>query len=131
MAVGEHEVLRATLGLQPNGNVGDVIIEASEASEEINGEGPSGTLNINRELMRACGGLDLDVLDLLQQVSHCQDLILLAAHRPRASTSNLLQVLPRLRGERKGQREKEKDCFKPTNLTVKDYKFHPSCLAFY
>lgn len=23
------------------------------------------------------------------------------------------------------------NCFKSTNLTVKDYKFHPSCLAFY
>ncbi len=101
MAVSEHEVLGPTLRLQPDGNIGDSIIEAGEASEEVNGERPGGTLHVHCELMRARCRLHPNVLDLLQQVAHCKDFILLAAHRPRADTRDLLQVPPRLWRERR------------------------------
>lgn len=89
-------MLRPTLRLQPHGNVGDTVIEAGEASEKVDGEGAGGTLDIHRQLMGARCGLSPDDLYLLQQVPHCQDFILLAAHGPRANAGDLLQVPSRL-----------------------------------
>lgn len=96
VAVGEHEVLRAALWLQPDHNVGDAVIEAGEAPKKVNGEGPGGALHVHRQLMGARRRLTPDVLDLLQQVAHCQDFILLAAHGPGADAGDLLQVAPGL-----------------------------------
>ncbi len=85
-------MLRPTLRLQPDSDVGDTVIEAGEASEKVNGERAGGTLHIYRKLMGARCGLNPDVLNLLQQVAHCQDFILGAAHRPGADAGDLLQV---------------------------------------
>lgn len=89
-------MLRPTLRLQSDSNVGDAVIEAGEASEKVNGERAGWTLHIYRELMGARCGLYPDVLNLLQQVAHCQDFILRAAHWPGADTGDLLQVPSRL-----------------------------------
>lgn len=89
-------MFRATFGLQPDSNVGDMVIEAGEASEKVNGERAGGTLDIHRELMGTRRRLRLDVLDLLQQVAHCEDLVLRAAHWSRANAGDLLQVPSRL-----------------------------------
>lgn len=89
-------MLGPTLRLQPDSNVGDAVIEAGEASEKVDGEGASGTLDIHCQLMGARCGLDPDVFYLLQQVAHCQDLILHAAHWPWANAGDLLQVPSRL-----------------------------------
>lgn len=94
-------MLRPTLRLQPHSNVGDTVIEAGEASEKVDGEGAGGTLDIHRQLMGARCGLNPDDLYLLQQVPHCQDFILLAAHGPRANAGDLLQVPSRLWGDGK------------------------------
>lgn len=99
-------MLRATFRLQPDSNVGDTIIEAGEASKKVNGERAGGALHIYRELMGACCGLKPDALNLLQQVAHCQDFILLAAHWPRADAGDLLQVPSRLSGEEKSEKRK-------------------------
>lgn len=96
VAVGEHEVLRSALWLQPDHNVGDAVIEAGEAPKKVDGEGPGGALHVHRQLMGARRRLSPDLLDLLQQVAHCQDLVLLAAHGPRAHAGDLLQVAPGL-----------------------------------
>lgn len=96
MAVCQHEVLRAAFRLQPDGDVGDAVVEAGEASQEVDGERAGGTLHVHRELVRARHRLPPDVLDLLQQVAHRQDLVLLAAHGPRAHAGDLLQVPPGL-----------------------------------
>lgn len=85
-------MLRTTFGLQPDGDVGDTVIEAGEASKKVDGERAGGTLHVHCELMGACCGLDPDVLNLLQQVAHCQDFILLTAHWPRTDAGDLLQV---------------------------------------
>lgn len=99
MAVGQHEVLRSALRLQPDRNIGDTLIEAGEASEEVDGEGAGGTLDVHSQLMgpRCC--LDLNVLYLLQQVAHCQDFILLAAHGPGPHAGDPLQMSPGLRDQ--------------------------------
>lgn len=89
-------MLGPTLRLQPDSNVGDTVIEAGEASEKVDGERAGGTLHVYRELMGACCGLNPDVLNLLQQVAHCQDFILRAAHWPGADAGDLLQVPSRL-----------------------------------
>lgn len=89
-------MLRPTLRLQSDSNVGDTVVEAGEASKKVYGERAGGTLHIYRELMGARCGLNPDVLNLLQQVAHCQDFILRAAHWPRADAGDLLQVPPRL-----------------------------------
>lgn len=96
MAVGEHEVLRSSLWLQPDRNVGDAVVEAGEAAEKVDGEGPGGALHVHRQLMGARRRLDPDMLDLLQQVAHRQDFVLLAAHRPGAHAGDALQVAPGL-----------------------------------
>lgn len=85
-------MLRPTLRLQPDSNVGDAVIEAGEAAQKVDGEGAGGTLHIHRQLMGARRRLNPDSLDLLQQVAHCQDLILLAAHWAGADAGDLLQV---------------------------------------
>jgi len=92
VAVGEHQVLAATLGLQPDGDVGDTVIKAGESSKKVNGERARWTLHVYRELMSAGCRLHSDALYLLQQVTHRQDLILLTAHWPRANAGDLLQV---------------------------------------
>lgn len=89
-------MLRPAFRLQPDGDVGDTVIEAGEASEKVNGERAGGTLHVHRELMGSRCGVSPDLLNLLQQVAHCQDFILLAAHRPRADAGDLLQVPSRL-----------------------------------
>lgn len=99
VAVGEHEVLRAALWLQPDHDVGDAVIEAGEAPKEVDGEGPGGALHVHRQLMGARRRLGPDLLDLLQQVAHRQDLVLLAAHGPGAHAGDLLQVAPGLGAE--------------------------------
>lgn len=96
MAVSEHEMLCTTLGLKPDSNVGDMVIEAGEASKKVNGERAGGTLHIHCELMWACCGFHPDVLNLLQQITHGEDFILLTAHWPRANAGDLLQVLSRV-----------------------------------
>lgn len=96
VAVGEHEVLRAALGLQPDRNVGDAVVEAGEAPEKVDGEGPGGALHVHRQLVGARRRLSPDLLDLLQQVAHGQDFVLLAAHGPGAHAGDLLQVAPGL-----------------------------------
>ena len=96
-----------SLGLQPDGDVGDAVVEAGEAPEEVDGEGAGGTLHICRELVGARCRLDPDFLDLLQQVAHGQDLVLMTAHRPRAHAGDLLQVHSRSWGE--AGREREED----------------------
>lgn len=93
-------MLTAALGLQPDSNVGDVVVEACEPAEEVDGERAGGMLHVHRELVRAGGGLGSDALYLLQQVSHCQDLVLLAAHGSRANAGDLLQMLSGLRREK-------------------------------
>lgn len=65
MAVGKHEMLTAALGLQPDGNVGDVVVEAGETSEKVDGERAGGMLHVHRELVRASCGLGSDALYLL------------------------------------------------------------------
>lgn len=96
VAVGEHEVLRAALRLQPDRDVGDAVVEAGEAPEEVDGEGPGGALHVHRQLVGARRRLSPDLLDLLQQVAHGQDFVLLAAHGPGAHAGDLLQVAPGL-----------------------------------
>lgn len=66
VAVGQHEMLRPTLWLQPDSDVGDAVIEAGEASKKVNGESAGGTLHVHRELMGARCCLDPNVLYLLQ-----------------------------------------------------------------
>lgn len=94
-------MLRPGFRLQPDSNVGDTVIEAGEASQKVNGESAGGTLHIYRDFMGARCGLNPDFLDLLQQVAHCQDFVLMAAHWPRAHAGDLLQVLSTFGGERK------------------------------
>lgn len=96
MAVGEHEVLRSPLRLQPDRDVGDAVVEAGEAPEKVDGEGAGGALDVHRQLMGARRRLSPDVLYLLQQVAHRQHLVLLAAHGPGADAGDLFQVLPGL-----------------------------------
>lgn len=96
VAVGEHEMLRSALRLQPDRNIGDTVIEAGEASQEVDGEGPGGALDIHSQLMGPRCRLDLNVLYLLQQVAHCQDFILLAAHGPGPHAGDPLQMSPGL-----------------------------------
>lgn len=93
VAVGQHEVLRAALGLQPHGDVGDPVVEAGEAPQEVNGEGPGGPLDVNRQLVGPGRRLRTDAFDLLQQVAHRQDLVLEAADGPRPHAGDLLQVM--------------------------------------
>lgn len=94
MAVGEHEVPRSALGLQPDRNIGDAVVEAGEASQEVDGEGAGGALDVHGQLMGPGRRLHLNVLDLLQQVAHGQDLVLLAAHGPGPHAGDPLQVSP-------------------------------------
>lgn len=94
VAVGQHEVLRAALGLQPHGDVGDPVVEAGEAPQEVDGEGAGGPLHVHRQLVGPRRRLRPDAFDLLQQVAHRQDLVLVAADRPRPHAGDLLQVLP-------------------------------------
>lgn len=101
VTVGEHEMVCATLRLQPDSDVGDTVIEAGEAAKKVNGERAGGTLHIHRELMGARCCFNPDFLNLLQQVAHCQDFILRAANRPRADAGDLLQVLSTWWGEGK------------------------------
>lgn len=101
VAVSEHEMLCTTLGLKPDSDVGDTVIEAGEASEKINGERTGGMLHVHCELMWACCGLHPDVLNLLQQIAHGEDFILLTAHWPRANAGDLLQMSSRLWENRK------------------------------
>lgn len=92
-------MLRAALGLEPDDDVGDPIIEAGEAPEEVDGEGSGGTLDVDRQLVGPRCRLQPDVFDLLQQVAHRQDLVLMAAHRPRAHAGDLLQMMSVERGD--------------------------------
>lgn len=92
MAVGQHQVLSSALGLQPDRNIGDPVVEAGEAPEEVDGEGPGGALDVHGQLVGARCRLLLNVLDLLQQVAHRQDLVLLAAHGPGSHTGDPLQM---------------------------------------
>lgn len=96
VAVGEHEVPRSALGLQPDGNIGDTVIEAGEASQKVDGEGAGGALDVHSQLMGPGCCLRLNVLDLLQQVAHGQDFVLLAAHGPGPHAGDALQVSPGL-----------------------------------
>lgn len=96
MAVGEHEVLRSALRLQPDRNIGDTVIEAGEASQEVDGEGPGGSLDVHSQLMEPRCRLHLNVLYLLQQVAHRQDFVLLAAHGPGPHAGDPLQMSPGL-----------------------------------
>ena len=66
VAVGQHAMLRPILGLQPDSNIGDSVIEAGEASEKVNRERAGGSLHIHCELMWACCCLHSDLLNLLQ-----------------------------------------------------------------
>lgn len=93
VAVGQHEVLGTALGLQPHRDVGDPVIEAGEAPQEVDGEGASGPLDVHRQLVGPRCRLHTDAFDLLQQVLHRQDLVLVAANRPWPHTGDLLQVL--------------------------------------
>lgn len=94
VAVGQHQVLRSALGLQPDRNVGDPVVEAGEAPQEVDGEGPGGALDVHGQLMGARRRLLLNALDLLQQVAHRQDLVLLAAHGPGSHAGDPLQMSP-------------------------------------
>lgn len=98
VAVGQHEMLRATFGLQAHHDVGDTVIEAGEAAEEVDGEGAGGPLHIHAKLkMRAHLSHRADFFDLLQQVVHRQHFILVAADRPRSHADDAFQVLPECR----------------------------------
>lgn len=92
-------MLAAPFGLQPDNNIGDVVVEAGETAEEVDGEGAGGSLHVHGELMRARRRLRSDLLYLPQQVAHRQDLVLLAAHWPGADAGDLLQVPPGLGGD--------------------------------
>jgi len=85
-------MLRSTFGLEPDGNVGDTVVEAGEASEKVDGESAGGTLHIYGDLVVARCGFHPDVLNLLQQIAHRQDFVLRAAHRTRPDAGDLLQV---------------------------------------
>lgn len=85
-------MLRPAFRLQPDGDVGDMVVEAGESSQEVDGEGARRTLHIHRELMGARRRLSLDDLDLLQQVVHGQDFIFRAPHWTGANAGDLLQV---------------------------------------
>ena len=100
VTVGQHEVRRPGFGLQLDSHVGDAVVEAGEAPEEVDGEGARGPLHVHAETVRGPRRrhLGLDVLDLLQQVGHSQHLILRAAHRPRAHSGDAFQVPPGGRG---------------------------------
>lgn len=93
MAVGKHEVLGAAFGLQPHSDVGDTVVEAGKAPQEVDGEGASGPLDIYRQLVGPCCRLCTDAFNLLQQVLHRQNLVLVAANRPWPHTGDLLQVV--------------------------------------
>lgn len=93
VAVGQHEVLGAALGLQPHGDVGDPVIEAGEAAQEVDGEGAGGPLDVHRQLVGPRRRLSTDAFNLLQQVADRQDFVLVAADRPRPNAGDLLQVL--------------------------------------
>lgn len=105
VAVGEHEVLCSSLRLQPDRDISDTVIEAGEASEEVDGEGAGGALDVHRQLMGPRCRLHLNVLDLLQQVAHRQHFVLLAAHGPGPHAGDPLQMSPgsRDKGKRPGE----------------------------
>ena len=100
VAVGQHEMRRPGLGLQLDGHVGDAVVEAGEAPEEVDGEGAGGPLHVHAEAVGVPRRrhLRLDVLDLLQQVGHRQHLVLRASHRPRAHAGDAFQVPPGVGG---------------------------------
>lgn len=88
-------MLSAPFRLQLDNDVGDPVIETGEASKKVDGKCAGGPLHVHAELMVAERRLHLDLFNLFQQVAHCQDLILLAAHWPRANASDLCQVSSR------------------------------------
>lgn len=92
VAVGEHEVLGATFGLQLHCDVSDAVVETCEPSEKVDGERSGGTLHVHSDPVRPRRRPHSDVLDLLQQVAHRQDLVLPAADGPRADAGDLFQV---------------------------------------
>lgn len=93
VAVGQHEVLSSTLGLQTHGDVGDPVVVAGKTPQEVDGEAASWPLDIHRQLVGPCCRLRSDAFNLLQQVLHRQNLVLSAADRPRPHTGDLLQVV--------------------------------------
>lgn len=94
MAVGEHEVLRAGLGFESDGDVGDAGIDACEAAEEVDAEGAGGPLHLQSDGVRPGSALGPDLLHLIQQVLHRHDLVLWAPDGPRPHTRDPLQMLP-------------------------------------
>lgn len=114
VAVGEHEMLAATFGLQLDDNISDVVVEARETTEKVDGERAGGSLHVYSDLMRPRRRPRSDVLYLLQQVTHRQDLVLLAPHRPGADAGDLLQVPPRLGGA-EGLKEESPAATEPEN----------------
>ena len=94
MTVGQHKVLRSGLGLQADGDVADAVVVAGEAAQEVDAEGSGGPLHVHREAVGTGGALTADVLDLLQQVLHRQDLVLVAADGARPHAGDPLQMPP-------------------------------------
>ena len=94
MTVGQHKVLRSGLGLQADGDVADAVIVAGEPAQEIDAEGSGWPLHVHGKAVRSGGAFGADMLDLLQQVLHRQDLVLMAANRARPNACDPLQMPP-------------------------------------
>lgn len=92
MTVGQHEVLCATLRLQLDSNVRDLVIVAGEATQEVDAEGAGGPLHVHSNGVGAGLALLPDVLYLSQQVTHGDHLILHTSHWSRTHTGDAFQV---------------------------------------
>ena len=49
VAVGQHEVLSPSLGLQADSDVADPIVVGGEPSQEVNAEGACGSLDVHSD----------------------------------------------------------------------------------
>lgn len=91
VAVSEHEVLRAGLGLESDGDVGQAVVAADPA---VDSEGAAGPLDVHCDGVRASFTLRPDLRDLIQQEVHREDLVLWASHGPRPDSGDLIQMHP-------------------------------------
>ncbi len=87
MAVSEHEVLSAGLWLEFDGDVGQAVVAADA-------EAAAGPLDVHDDGVRSGFTLGPDLLDLIQQVVDCGDLVLWAPDGPRPDAGDPLQMLP-------------------------------------
>lgn len=101
MTVGQDGVLGAGSGFQLHHHVGDVVIVAREASQEVQAEGARGPLHIHRDPVQAVA-LSFDPADLLQQVANRLDFILGTPRGPGADRRYVFKVIPASKEDKDG-----------------------------